>query len=166
MPNMLLLYEDVCSMVKEVLIQTEAQITQLGNKRYVRLLQLTTSFAERQFGNRIPGKTAYAYNRDDGNFIDNWDVGVGTLFEIYFKLGEYLRKRNIDSMNPLAYLQKALAVLESWRAHIDLSKNERIDVLDENKIEMLFQILSTAEEGLCRVYHMISIKQRTIASSL
>jgi hypothetical protein len=129
--------------VEEVMNKTEAEVAKLGRTRYLRLLQHTAKFAERQFGNRIDGKSSY--KRDDGDRMENWVVEINILSRIYHNLVHYILISDATMKNTIPYLEKALAVLDPWRAEIDSSERERIDIIDEEKIETLLDLLQMTE---------------------
>jgi hypothetical protein len=160
MPDTLLpSFNDVLSVIQEVLGQTEAQIFKLGRKGYIRLLQHTATFAEHQFGKRIIGKTAY--ERDNGDSIDNFTVDLGVFFEVYKEIVDQMLLNDAGnntkgcSAKTLPYLQKTLAVLEPWRIQISLSEEERIDILSEETIQRLYDMLSVTEGYLIDSYRSL-----------
>jgi tetratricopeptide (TPR) repeat protein len=150
MPERLLPFRDVLSAIKEATNQTEAQIATLGSKRHVRLLKHTATFGEHQFGNRIAGESAY--KRDNGDCIKNWDVEICILFGIYGLLEHYVSISDATMKNAIPYYEKTLALLKPWEAQIDLSERERIDDLDEEKIDMLLNMLYSTENNLIKGY--------------
>jgi hypothetical protein len=97
------LFNDVGLIIKEVMGQTEAQIIRLDRKGHVRLLQHTAIFIERQFGKKVPGKTAY--ERDNGDRLDNWDVEICTFVELYKKLVSRITIYDAFGMSTFVYLK-------------------------------------------------------------
>lgn len=150
MPDTLLPYNDVCSVVAEALNETEVSIVKLGSKRYVRLLQHITIFAKHQFGKRIAGKSVY--ERGNGERIDSWNVEITVFIKIYMKSSQCIAMCDKGWSHTIPYLQKALAILEPWRLQIDLSEKERIHVLEEQQIDHLFALLSEMEHRLGNAY--------------
>jgi hypothetical protein len=153
MSDVLIAYNDVELAVLTVLNQTEEQIAELGCKSYVRMIQHTAKFAEFQSGKRIPGEAAY--KRDNGSSIYNWDVDIRVLYEIYSKLGDHSLKKDACQKSIILYFKKVLAVLEPWRIQIDANAAERIDYLDEEKIDDLLGKLSWTEDRLGQSYGKI-----------
>jgi hypothetical protein len=71
MPDVLVPFENMSSIVNEILNPTEtqeAQRAQLGKKRTVILLEHALSFTERQFNEKIPGEKSY------GERMGDWQV--------------------------------------------------------------------------------------------
>jgi hypothetical protein len=59
MPVVLMLFADVCSIIKDVRNQTEAQEAKIGAQKYIRLLQHAAAFPENQAGQRVVRTSSY-----------------------------------------------------------------------------------------------------------
>jgi hypothetical protein len=84
--------------------------------------------------------------------MSNWDVEVCTLLDIYSKLGGHVSIIDGSMKNTVTYFEKALAVLETWRVQIETSERERVDGLDEGKIDMVLDRLSSVLDLLSKGY--------------
>jgi tetratricopeptide (TPR) repeat protein len=113
------------------------------------LREYTETFAEHQFGKRIVGKRAY--ERNNGDHMSYWDVEIVTLCAIYADL-----IRRTASNDSFPYLLKSHAILKPWIHQIGLSERERIDVLDEGKIEILLVLTSVTELKLSEAYKILN----------
>jgi hypothetical protein len=91
-------YQEVASVIEEIRGKRPKK-TQLD----IRLLGHLISYAEHQFGDRVPGK-AYR-ERGNGDHIDNWNVEIEIMIPIYVDLvNVYLADESlsmIDSNNVL-----------------------------------------------------------------
>lgn len=140
MPDVLIPFKDVCLAIKESLSQTDEQIAKIEKQRYIRLLRHALAFLENQFGMRIAGKSSYL--RENGDRIDAWQVESVSFCDINNKLGYH------DFSNKVSYYQKSLGIYGPWVAQISLSEKDRIDVLMEEKIEILYEMFSQTEYNL------------------
>jgi hypothetical protein len=95
------------------------------------------SFAEHQFGKRVPGK--YYGEREDGKCIRNWIAEIGFLFRIIKTLANIYRRDNLlstivqDDMR-FTYLERSLSLLYPWALNLDSDASNGINSLNENEI--------------------------------
>jgi hypothetical protein len=95
-----------------------------------------------------------SYCRDNGDRINNWEVEIDALHNLYNMLGEHYYK-TCSWTNAIAYYRKAFAVLERWVLKINLSESERTDYLSEEQINNLFDVLSSVKNSLSIIYREI-----------
>jgi tetratricopeptide (TPR) repeat protein len=118
--------------------------TQLGIRVFGHLI----SYAEHQFGDRIPGKSYR--ERGDGDRINNWKVEIEILIPIYCNLLDVHSTDEslslIDSGNlRLPYSEKILDLLRPWSLKLDSNSTCQIENLDKDQMTRILLLLSTLE---------------------
>jgi hypothetical protein len=121
--------------------------TQLGIRVFGHLI----SYAEHQFGDRIPGKSYR--ERGDGDRIDNWKVEIEILIPIYCNLLDVYSTDEslsmIDSGNlRFPYLEKMLDLLRLWSLKLDSNSTSQIDNLDKDQMNIVLLLLATTERNI------------------
>jgi tetratricopeptide (TPR) repeat protein len=139
-------YQKAFRVIEEVLGERPKKI-QLG----IRVLGHLISYAEHQFGDRVPGK-AYR-ERENGDRTDNWNVEIEMLIRIYRELVDvYLTDESlsvIDSYNfQFPCYEKILDLLRPWSSNLDSNSTSQIDNLDKDQINHILYLLSTMERNI------------------
>jgi tetratricopeptide (TPR) repeat protein len=140
---------EVVQVIEEV--QREISIKQQQN---LRVLGHLLSYAEHQFGDRVPGK---AY-RERGNLerIDNWWVEIGILIPTYSNLAFIYY--NDDSLGAIVrdnlafpYYEKMLDILRPWSTCLDLNHPSHIDSLEKVQINHISMLFSQTERIIAEI---------------
>jgi tetratricopeptide (TPR) repeat protein len=155
LPHQLQPYLEVVRVVKETPIETPEK-----TKLYIRFVKHLISYAEHQFGDRVPGK-AYR-EREDGECINNWKVEIEVLIPIYIELttiywedislGKVVRANLIVSYN-----EKIFDLLRPWSANcLDLNSISPWSAyLDKDQINQMLVLLSETERSTATMqYHI------------
>jgi hypothetical protein len=117
----------------------------------VRVLGHLESYAEHQFGDRVPGKASR--ERGNGEHIDNWNVEIIILIPIYNALvnvyasDESLSMIDSDNLR-FPYFEKMLDLLRPWSSKLDSNQTSQIDNLDKYQTNSLFGLLSQTEHNI------------------
>jgi tetratricopeptide (TPR) repeat protein len=156
LPHQLQPYFEVVRVVKETPIETPEK-----KKLYIRFVKHLISYAENQFGDRVPGK-AYR-EREDGECINNWTVEIEVLIPIYseltivywddISLGEVVRANLI-----IPYYKKMLDLLRPWSANcLNLNSiGPWSEYLDKDKINQILVLLSETERRIASMQGRIN----------
>jgi tetratricopeptide (TPR) repeat protein len=111
------------------------------------------SYAEFQFGDRIPGK-AYR-ERSNGEQIDNWVVEV----EILLQVNNYLASAKDESLGmkvcdnlSAPYKEKMIALLMPWFEYFNSNSTIQRNNLDREKFNYILEYLSQTERNLALIY--------------
>jgi tetratricopeptide (TPR) repeat protein len=143
-------YHEVVRVIKEV--EEEISIKQQQN---IRVLGHLLSYADHQFGDRVPGK-AYR-ERGDLERIDNWRVEIGILIPMYFNLAYYLNN-NDESLSAIVrdnltfpYFEKMLDILRPWSTYLDLNRPGHIGSLDKDQINHTLMYFSQVECNIATI---------------
>jgi tetratricopeptide (TPR) repeat protein len=143
-------YQEVARVIKEIRGERSKKI-QLDK----RVLGHLVSYAEHQFGDRVPGK-AYR-ERGNGERIDNWKVEIEILSPVYVDLAvvystdESLSMIDRDNFQ-ISYHEKILNLSRPWSSKLDSSSNSRIDSLKKGQIDFLLVSLSTTERNIGMIF--------------
>jgi hypothetical protein len=140
----------VSGVIEEIREERPKKI-QLG----MRVLGHLISYAEHQFGDRIPGK-AYR-ERVNGDRIDNWKVEIETLIPIYGDLVDvYSSDESLSIIDSgslrFPYYEKMLDLLRPWSLKLDLNQTSQIDKLDKYQINIILSLLSTTKRNFGMIY--------------
>jgi tetratricopeptide (TPR) repeat protein len=142
-------YHEVVRVIEEV--QEEISIKQQQN---FRVLGHLLSYADHQFGDRVPGK-AYR-KRGDLERIDNWMVEIGILIPIYSYLVSIYN--NDESLSVIVrdnltfpYLEKMLDILRPWSTYLDLNRPSHIGSLDKDQINHTLMLFSQTERNMAEI---------------
>lgn len=161
MPDTLVPFKDVRSVVEKVVEKTETQIATPRRDKYIKLLEHAVVFAEHQYRKRIEGK-AY-YERDNGDNIDNWEVEINILCRIYTTLGKSISSpdNNGDDVkdcliNAISNYQKSLTILGRWIVELTFGEKERTNFPTQEMIDYLLDVLSMLEYDLSRSYRSVN----------
>jgi hypothetical protein len=137
-------YHEVYYVIKEV--RNEISTNQQQKSR---VLEHFLSYAEHQFGDRVPGK-AYR-ERLNGERYHNWRAEINLLCTMYNNLANSY-KHDAKLLGTMAtdnlvfpYYEKMLELLRPWTAYLDLNCTNHIDGLDEDQINYTLYIFSTTE---------------------
>jgi hypothetical protein len=139
-------YQEVARVIKEIGEERPKKV-QLD----IRVLGHLISFAEHQFGDRVPGK-AYR-ERGNGNRIDNWNVEIIILNPICRNLVDvYLADESLSVINSdnfqFPYLEKILDLLRPWSSKLDSNQTSQIDNIDKDQMNLILLLLSTTERNI------------------
>jgi tetratricopeptide (TPR) repeat protein len=109
------------------------------------------SYAEHQFGDRVPGK-AYR-ERLNGDRIDNWNVEINIMIRVYCNLvGVYSSDKSLSMIDSqkfqFSYLERILDLFRPWSSKLDSNQTSQIDKLDKDQINSISYLLSTTEHGI------------------
>jgi hypothetical protein len=137
-------YQEVARVIDQILEERPKKL-QLD----VRVLGHLTSYAEHQFGDRIPGKSYR--ERGDGDRMDNWKVEIEILIPIYddlvniYSTDESLSMLSMIDINNLRFpcLEKMLDLLSPWSSKLDSNLTSQIDSLEKHQINFILHLLST-----------------------
>jgi hypothetical protein len=150
------MFNNVIIACKKALNLTEAQISKLGKKRYMKLLERAESFAEHQFGEKIAGDAYYYRDQPMGRHcirhkINAVEVDVECLNSIYIRHAELNgscdnnEADNVDDwaagvflIKGIHYLKKSIAILEPWIFQLGLPASERTNLLVAEDVNNLF----------------------------
>jgi hypothetical protein len=143
-------YQEVARVIEEIR-EERPKKSQLD----MRVLGHLISYAEHQFGDRIPGK-AYR-ERENGDRIDNWNVEIDILICLYCNLVEvYSTVESLsmtDSDNILfPYYEKMLDLLRPWSLKLDSNQTSQIDNLDKYQINVILYLLSSTEHDFGMIF--------------
>jgi tetratricopeptide (TPR) repeat protein len=123
-------------------------------KRNLRVLGHLISYADHQFGDRVPGKTYR--ERGDLERIDNWRVEIGILIPIYSDL--VLIHNNDESLSAIVrdnltfpYFEKMLDILRPWSTYLDLNRPGHIGSLDKDQINDTLLYFSQVERNMAEI---------------
>jgi tetratricopeptide (TPR) repeat protein len=116
-----------------------------------RVLGHLISYAEHQFGDRVPGK---AYRRRlNGDRINNWKVEIEIMIPIYgdlvdvYSTDESLSMIDSDNLR-FPHLEKILDLLRPWSLKLDLNSTSQIDNPDKYQINIILHLLSSTEHDI------------------
>jgi hypothetical protein len=133
-------YQEVARVIEEIRGERPKKV-QLDT----RVLGHLVSYAEHQFGDRVPGK-AYR-ERGNGERKDNWNVEIKTLSPICYDLlniystDESLSSIDNDSLR-LPYFEKMLNLLRPWSLKLESNSTSQIFNLDKFQINLIVNLLS------------------------
>jgi hypothetical protein len=122
-------------------------------KDNIRIMEHVLSYAEYQFGERIPGEKDYR-EREDGERINNWDVEIVILFNINSSLGYINEIGNPDktigdaarSKLGTPYQKRMLCILDPWLVQLDCS--DQINSLSEDQISTILTYAMDTEQSM------------------
>lgn len=139
-------YRTVVQLTEEIL---DEEFRKLELK--VRVLEHLVSYAEYQFGNRIPSRVYR--ERENGEAIDNWTVEIKILVRIYERLAHlYTRDEslNIVSSNNLksSLYEKILNLLRPWSVDLDSNSIGGIDSMTKDQNDEVLYLSSSVEIGI------------------
>jgi hypothetical protein len=122
---------------------------------YMRVYKYLVSYAEYQFGNRVPGKDYR--ERENEESIDNWTVKIEILIVIYNGLAslyftdESLSTINIDNLKfPLH--EKMRDLLRPCSADLDSNSTARIDSMTKDQAVEILMLSVIAENSIAIIY--------------
>jgi hypothetical protein len=124
----------------------------LEARENARVLDHLLSYAEFQFGKRIPGK-AYRQRENSSERMDNWTVEIHFLVCIYICLSATHAAdashslRDLDNCM-LPYYLKMLEVLKPW----SLSLDSRTDSISKDQIHHILELSSNTERMTAAIY--------------
>jgi hypothetical protein len=121
----------------------------------IRVLGHLISYAEHQFGDRVPGK-AYRKRLNDDR-ISNWNVEIEIMIPIYCNLVDvYSSDESLSMMDScnfqFPYYKKMLDLLKPWSLKLDSNPTSRIDNLDKYQMDFLLRLLSTTESNIGMIF--------------
>jgi tetratricopeptide (TPR) repeat protein len=135
-----------------------------GTRSEIRILEYCLSFAERQYGDWIIGKS-YRERRDCSK-IDNWTCEIDCIEFLCFQIGNafMMSTNTIDDIDirrdnykqAIKFAEKSLFLLEPWRTQIDLEKRNRTDQLDRGMINNIYYKLSISETVLSDMHDCLN----------
>jgi tetratricopeptide (TPR) repeat protein len=139
-------YHEVVRVIEEVL--------SIKQQQNLRVLGHLLSYADHQFGDRVPGK-AYR-ERGDLERIDNWMVEIGILIPIYSNLVSVYN--NDESLSAIIrdnlifpYLEKMLDILRPWSTHFDSNRPSHVGSLDKDQINHTLKLFSQTERNIAAI---------------
>jgi hypothetical protein len=142
----------------------------------IRGLEHLISYANYQFGDRVPGKSYRA--RENGQRIENYEVEIRNLFYIYGSILEILLRTENYSVDMIAtdnrsfpYLKKSLEILKPWSIYLDTNPTNQSNSLVCNnemplcncKINTLLDYTSQANRTIGSYY--VHKSQANLANS-
>jgi hypothetical protein len=140
-------YHEVVRVIEEV--QEEIFIKQQQN---LRVLEHLLSYADHQFGDRVPGKTYR--ERGDVERIDNWRVEIGILIPIYADLvsiynydGSLMSTMECDNLT-FPYHEKIFDILRPWSY---TNHPSHIGSLDKGQINHTVNLFSQTERNIAEI---------------
>jgi tetratricopeptide (TPR) repeat protein len=136
-------YQEVAGVIEEIR-EERPKKTLLD----MRVLGHLVSYAEHQFGDRVPGKPYR--ERGNGDRIDNWNVEIEILIPIYSDLVDVYSSSEslsiIDNDNlTFPNVEKMLDLLRPWSLKLDSNSTSQIDNLDKDQINIILDLLSNTE---------------------
>lgn len=128
---------------------------QLRAPENLRVLKHVLTYAEFQFGERIPNQTYR--ERESGERMDNWTVELDAMILIYMKvINIYERNGSLSLIfkdnNTLPYYKKQLEILKPWSLRLNLDTDCRKDTLSRDKSNHILDLLSEIERGMASIY--------------
>jgi hypothetical protein len=128
---------------------TEATDKGAGN---IRIIEHILSYAEFQFGDRIPGKPYR--ERGNGDQISNWKVEIeiiiGTIFLLTSIYSNDALTLIIQDKKLLPYVEKQLDILKPWYALIDFDSTD-INSLNTNQVNKILNLSSSCENWMANI---------------
>jgi hypothetical protein len=148
-------YREVVRLIGEILDE-KFDREKLDEKLDARVLKQLLSYAEYQFGNRVPLRVYY--ERDNGERIDNWTVEIKLLIRICIKLANlYIADESLGMIgrNDLRFplYEKMLDLLRPWSADLNSDSTVRIDSMTENQMNEISYQSSSIEIAIA-IIHM------------
>jgi tetratricopeptide (TPR) repeat protein len=121
------------------------------------VLNHMVSFAEHQYGDRVPGKAYRERAMGNGSIerLDNFFVEIEIFCSIYYAFislyqeDESLSQINIHNLI-LPYLEKILGLLRLWSTNIDLMPTS--DNLDKDRIKQVLNMSSQVENDIGSIH--------------
>jgi tetratricopeptide (TPR) repeat protein len=121
-----------------------------------RVFEHVASFAEFQFGDRIPG-SSFRYTIPNGVKISNWDYEMGIYYQIFVRLC-YICSDN-ESLSQIVkynmmmpYLERRLQILMPWLHLIDSNDTTSRNVLNRDQINQILDCSSSTERLMGCIY--------------
>jgi hypothetical protein len=141
--------------ISAVIVKLLAQTDSLGAHDGIRLLRHTLSFVELNLGQR----EGSIYNRRSENGGEHMDCWIDVLYhcDICYRIGLKITAVGEQSNGVIdtdkwraavPYYYKALAILETWKLEIEKEASQRIYMLDEIKIDAIWENLTIVEDQL------------------
>jgi hypothetical protein len=143
-----------CEAVGEV-IRVIGDTPKATNINKVRILKHLLSYAENQFGHRVP-EEAYR-ERETFERIDNYTVEINMFIMILDGLVTWtLADKSLSVLQhndmTLPYHEKILHLLKPWLACLDVDTANQADRLDEYQIRRILELLSDTERYMARIH--------------
>jgi hypothetical protein len=122
---------------------------------YIRVWKRLISYAEYQFGTRVPGKDYR--ERENGERIDNWTVEIQILIHIYGVLASlYGRDESLSMINrnnlTFPLLEKMLSFLRPWSADFDSNSTGQIDSTSKDQANEILELSVVTENDIAIIY--------------
>lgn len=119
-----------------------------------RILQHTLSIALYQYGERSFGY-AYRIREENGVKLGNFYIEILILNRIYTELGSlFLLFADSSTSNKAVYfLTKSLQLLFPWKNQLELLVIDRIDAIDEEKSDFLYECMLKTDCLLAGCYY-------------
>jgi hypothetical protein len=121
-----------------------------------RVLKHLISYAEFQFGERIPDKVYRQRNNTER--IENWTVEINSFICIYRNLNDvYSEDTSLSVIEHdniiLPNCEKMLEIMMPWSLSLDLDAAHRVDYyLTKDLIDYILEVLSYIERNIAKVY--------------
>lgn len=140
--------------VYRVITEREEKITG-DNKLDARVLLHLISYAEYQYGERVPGRSY----RERGNSerVDNWEVELVVLIELHrilievYKSDKSLNRILNDNLR-LPHQEKILDLLKPWSINLNVNSTSQICNLDIDQINHILKMQSNAERNIAFIH--------------
>jgi tetratricopeptide (TPR) repeat protein len=144
-------YREVLRVIEKI----REEILQKNKEQKSRVLGHLLSYVAYQFGDRILGKSYRV--RGNGERINNWRVEIGTLVRIYsdftaIHIEDKSLIRIVGDSLVFPYMVKMLELLRPWSAHLDSSRTNQIDSLNEDQINTTLAYFSQTERNVGAIY--------------
>jgi tetratricopeptide (TPR) repeat protein len=118
----------------------------------IRIIEHILSYAEFQFGDRIPGKSYR--ERGNGDQISNWKVEIeiiiGTIFLLTSIYSNDALTLIIQDKKLLPYVEKQLDILKPWYALIDLDSTDT-NSLNVDQVNKILNLSSSCENWMANI---------------
>jgi tetratricopeptide (TPR) repeat protein len=118
-----------------------------GTEIKIRTLQYCISFLEQQYGNPIKGKS---YRERGGQRVHNLEISI--ILSCLCKDLASAYSDMEDQDKTIRFYDKALSLLDPWGTQLDLEKNERFNILDEEDSERIYESLSGIERNFGAIH--------------
>jgi tetratricopeptide (TPR) repeat protein len=146
-----LIKEIICEEFKKGYLNGEFKKAELNG----RVLKHLLSYAEYQFGNRVPLKVRR--ERDNGETIDNWTVEIDNLILIHSSLTtSYIEDKSLSMVSgcnlrfPL--YEKMLDLLRPWSDNLDSNSTGRIDSMTKDQMNEILMLSAEVENDLATIH--------------
>jgi hypothetical protein len=143
-------YREVARLIEEILDENFKNEELLG-----RVLEQLVSYAEYQFGNRVPLRVCR--EREDGETIDNWTVEIEMLIIIYSALANcHLSDESLGmvSRSDLRFplYEKMLDLLRPWSAGLDSNSSATINSMTKDQVNRISFLSALVENEIAIIY--------------